>query len=134
MHALVRATSSGALNNIGHLRRRVHVHWADLTDRHSVDRVVAELAKAPDAPYVLLHLERTGPCGRKLGATIRDYHGQYRRHTQPPQSVVSGGVELEKFDTAGTLRNMGIPANQFAINTTGMPAMAASPSFTNGRL
>ena len=32
VHAFVRATSSGALNNIGHLRNRLRVHFADLTD------------------------------------------------------------------------------------------------------
>ena len=32
VHAFVRATSSGALNNIGHLRRELKVHFADLTD------------------------------------------------------------------------------------------------------
>ena len=33
VHAFVRATSSGALNNIGHLRNRLKVHFADLTDK-----------------------------------------------------------------------------------------------------
>jgi dTDP-glucose 4,6-dehydratase len=37
VHAFVRATSSGALNNIGHLRDRMHVHFADLTDKTSID-------------------------------------------------------------------------------------------------
>src|SRR6478735_4264558 len=37
VHAFVRATSSGALNNIGHLRRKLTVHFADLTDKTSVD-------------------------------------------------------------------------------------------------
>src|SRR3982750_2389468 len=52
VHAFVRATSSGALNNIGHLRRDVTVHWGDLTDRHSVDRIVRVLCAAEDRPYV----------------------------------------------------------------------------------
>ena len=33
VHAFVRATSSGALNNIGHLRDKLRVQFADLTDR-----------------------------------------------------------------------------------------------------
>ena len=37
VHAFVRATSSGALNNIGHLRNRLKVHFADLTDKTSID-------------------------------------------------------------------------------------------------
>ena len=40
VHAFVRATSSGALNNIGHLRGRMKVHFADLTDKTSIDYLV----------------------------------------------------------------------------------------------
>jgi FlaA1/EpsC-like NDP-sugar epimerase len=40
VHAFVRATSSGALNNIAHLRRELKVHFADLTDRTSIDYLV----------------------------------------------------------------------------------------------
>src|SRR5262245_62714177 len=43
VHAFVRATSSGALNNIGHLRNRLKVHFADLTDKTSIDYLVREL-------------------------------------------------------------------------------------------
>jgi dTDP-glucose 4,6-dehydratase len=50
--AFVRATSSGALNNVGHLRDRIRVAFADLTDRTSVDYLVRDLAAAPDRPYV----------------------------------------------------------------------------------
>src|ERR687897_1569614 len=52
VHAFVRATSSGALNNIGHLRSQLAVHFADLTDKTSVDYLVRELKGAPDRPYV----------------------------------------------------------------------------------
>src|ERR671912_2827222 len=51
--AFVRATSSGALNNISHLRNRLRVKFADLTDRTSVDYLVKELRDtAADKPYV----------------------------------------------------------------------------------
>ena len=43
VHAFVRATSSGALNNIWHLRDRLKVHFADLTDKTSIDYLVKEL-------------------------------------------------------------------------------------------
>ena len=49
VHAFVRANSSGALNNIGHLRERLKVHFADLTDRTSVDYLVRELKARPTA-------------------------------------------------------------------------------------
>src|SRR5919197_4724163 len=46
--AFVRATSSGALHNIGHLRGQVTVVFADLTDKTSVDYLMRELAQSPD--------------------------------------------------------------------------------------
>ena len=48
VHAFVRATSSGALNNIGHQRGRLKVHFADLTDRTSVDYTMRELKRHRD--------------------------------------------------------------------------------------
>ena len=45
VHAFVRATSSGALNNIGFLRRQLKVHFADLTDKTSIDYVIRELGR-----------------------------------------------------------------------------------------
>ena len=45
--AFVRATSSGALNNIGHLRGRLRVVFADLTDKTSIDYLMRDLEQAP---------------------------------------------------------------------------------------
>ncbi len=50
VHAFVRATSSGALNNIGHLRRQLTVHFADLTDKTSIDYLIRALDGTK--PYV----------------------------------------------------------------------------------
>ena len=52
VHAFVRATSSGALNNIAPLREQLKIKFADLTDKTSVDYLVKELLDAPDKPYV----------------------------------------------------------------------------------
>src|SRR5690349_3211443 len=49
--AFVRGTSSGALNNIGHLRTQLErVVFADLTDKTAVDYLVRDLAKCGDKP------------------------------------------------------------------------------------
>src|SRR3954452_11895857 len=51
--AFVRATSSGALNNIGHLRSQLTVKFADLTDKTSIDYLVKELRDGRgDKPYI----------------------------------------------------------------------------------
>src|SRR5438874_11329134 len=54
--AFVRASSSGALNNIGHLKPRLRrVVFADLVDKTSIDYLMRDLAGSPDKPY-LFHL------------------------------------------------------------------------------
>ena len=51
--AFVRATSSGALNNIDTFARTSRVKFADLTDKTSIDYLVKELRDtSPDRPYV----------------------------------------------------------------------------------
>src|SRR2546427_9140019 len=63
VHAFVRATSSGALKNIGFLHRQLKVHFADLTDKTSIDFVIRELGEAADRPYIF-HLGAQAHVGR----------------------------------------------------------------------
>ena len=107
VHAFVRATSSGALNNIGELRGRIKVHFADLTDRTSVDYLVRELKEtAPDRPYVF-HLARRPTSGESWHRPYRDGGGERARDAELLQSVVDAELEVEKFDTAGTSEEYG---------------------------
>jgi dTDP-glucose 4,6-dehydratase len=106
VHAFVRATSSGALNNIGHVRRRLKVHFADLTDKTSIDFLIRELVEAPDRPYIF-----------HLGAQAHVHESWHRPYETVMantvgtlnllQSIVDHKLELEKFDTAGTSEEYG---------------------------
>ena len=72
VHAFVRATSSGALNNIGHLRGRLKVHFADLTDKSSIDYLVRELKRtAPTARTSSTSARRPTSASRGTGPTRR---------------------------------------------------------------
>jgi dTDP-glucose 4,6-dehydratase len=108
VHVLVRATSSGALHNIRHLRRRLAVHWADLTDRHSVDRVILSLKDAPKPPYIF-HLAAQAHVGESWERPYETVMTNTVGTLNLLQSVVSNGVELAKFDTAGTSEEYGNP-------------------------
>ena len=84
VHAFVRATSSGALNNIGHLRNRLKVHFADLTDRTSVDYLVRELKdSAADRPYVF-HLGAQAHVGESWHRPYETVTANVARNAQPP--------------------------------------------------
>jgi dTDP-glucose 4,6-dehydratase len=104
--AFVRATSSGALNNIGDLRRRLRVVFADLTDKTSIDYLMRELAQAPDKPYVF-HLGAQAHVGESWHRPYETVMANTVGTLNLLQSVVDHGVELEKFDTAGTSEEYG---------------------------
>ena len=105
--AFVRATSSGALNNIGHLRDRVTVVFADLTDKTSVDHAVRDhLVPARDRPYVF-HLGAQAHVGESWHRPYETVMANTVGTLNLLQSMVDHRVELEKFDTAGTSEEYG---------------------------
>jgi dTDP-glucose 4,6-dehydratase len=104
--AFVRATSSGALNNIASLQRRLRVVFADLTDKTSIDHLMRDLAKARDRPY-LFHLGAQAHVGESWHRPYETVMANTIGTLNLLQSVVDYGVELEKFDTAGTSEEYG---------------------------
>jgi dTDP-glucose 4,6-dehydratase len=113
VHAFVRATSSGALNNIGALRERLKVHFADLTDKTSVDYLIRELLDAPDKPYVF-HLGAQAHVGESWHRPYETVMANTVGTLNLLQSIVDHGLELEKFDTAGTSEEYGNPREAVA--------------------
>jgi dTDP-glucose 4,6-dehydratase len=106
VHAFVRATSSGALNNIGHLRDRMKVYFADLTDKTSVDYLVKDLLKVDDRPYIF-HLGAQAHVGESWHRPYETVMANTVGTLNLLQSIVDHGLELEKFDTAGTSEEYG---------------------------
>jgi dTDP-glucose 4,6-dehydratase len=106
VHAFVRATSSGALNNISHLKGRLDVHFADLTDKTSIDYLIRDLLKAPDKPYVF-HLGAQAHVGESWHRPYETVMANTVGTLNLLQSIVDQGLELEKFDTAGTSEEYG---------------------------
>ena len=118
VHAFVRATSSGALNNIAHLRNRLKVHFADLTDKTSVDYLVRELKQsATDRPYVF-HLGAQAHVGESWHRPYETVMANTVGTLNLLQSIVDWELELEKFDTAGTSRSTGTSATTSPTSTT----------------
>ena len=105
--AFVRATSSGALNNIGHLRDDLTVVFADLTDKTSIDYLVrGHLVTAPDKPYIF-HLGAQAHVGESWHRPYETVMANTVGTLNLLQSIVDHDVELEKFDTAGTSEEYG---------------------------
>src|SRR5438093_1496692 len=106
VHAFVRAPSSGALNNIGHVRRQLAVHFADLTDKTSIDYLIKDLRDVEDRPYVF-HLGAQAHVGESWHRPYETMMANTLGTLNLLQSIVDNGLELEKFDTAGTSEEYG---------------------------
>jgi dTDP-glucose 4,6-dehydratase len=105
--AFVRATSSGALNNIGHLRPHLkRVVFADLTDKTSIDYLIRDLTALSDKPYVF-HLGAQAHVGESWHRPYETMMANTVGTLNLLQSIVDHGLEVEKFDTAGTSEEYG---------------------------
>jgi dTDP-glucose 4,6-dehydratase len=105
--AFVRATSSGALNNIAHLRTQLTVKFADLTDKTSIDYLVKELRDSGgDKPYIF-HLGAQAHVGESWHRPYETFNANAIGTLNFLQSIVDYGLEIEKFDTAGTSEEYG---------------------------
>jgi dTDP-glucose 4,6-dehydratase len=105
--AFVRATSSGALNNIGGIRDDLTVVFADLTDKTSIDHLMRDhLVTASDRPYVF-HLGAQAHVGESWHRPYETVMANTIGTLNLLQSIVDHGIELEKFDTAGTSEEYG---------------------------
>jgi dTDP-glucose 4,6-dehydratase len=105
-HVLVRATSSGALHNLSHLRRELAVHWGDLTDRLAVDRAVAALRAAPEPPFVF-HLGAQAHVGESWLRPYETISANVVGTLNLLQSIVDAGLEIAKLSTSGTSEEYG---------------------------
>src|SRR3954452_13780568 len=105
--AFLRATRSGALNNIGPLRSRLTVKFADLTDKTSIDYLVKELRDGGgDKPYIF-HLGAQAHVGESWHRPYETFNANAMGTLNLLQSIVDFGLEIEKFDTAGTSEEYG---------------------------
>jgi hypothetical protein len=110
VHVFVRATSSGELRNIRHLRDDITVHRGDLRDKHSVERAMRPLQEHSDA--IVFHLGAQAHVGewweRPYEAIDTNVVGTLNFF----KTVVD--PDLYEFDTMGTSREYGNVDHQMA--------------------
>ena len=106
VHAFVRATSSGAINNIGHLQGEITIHSGDLTDKHSVDTVIKRLQGTHERP-IIFHLAAQAHVGESWERPYETVMANAVGTLNLLQSVVDHDLDIEKFDTAGTSEEYG---------------------------
>jgi dTDP-glucose 4,6-dehydratase len=105
IHVFVRATSSGELRNIRHLRDDITVHRGDLRDKHSVERAMKPLREYSDT--IVFHLAAQAHVGESWERPYETVDTNVNGTLNLLQSIVDLDIEIAKFDTAGTSEEYG---------------------------
>jgi dTDP-glucose 4,6-dehydratase len=105
VHAFVRATSSGELNNIQHHREEITLHRGDLRDKHSVDEALRTLTGHGDV--LIFHLAAQAHVGESWDRPYETVDTNVTGTLNLLQSVVDTDLDVAKFDTAGTSEEYG---------------------------
>ncbi len=105
VHVFIRASSSGELHNIGHLKDRIIVHRGDLVDKHAVQKALAFL-KEEDKPIVF-HLAAQAHVGESWDRPYETMNSNVMGTLNLLQSVVDLNLELSKFVASGTSEEYG---------------------------
>ncbi|MHB8619829.1 MAG: GDP-mannose 4,6-dehydratase, partial [Chloroflexota bacterium] len=107
LHVFVRASSSGQLNNIGHLLRKVTVYRGDLRDPLSVRLALQAIAKAKE-PYII-HLGAQAHVGQSWQRPYETIMTNVVGTLNVLQGIVDLGLQIAKMDIAGTSEEFGNP-------------------------
>jgi len=106
VHVLVRPTSSGMLHNIGHLRDKISVHRADLTDKQAVMQALKYLKVTNDKP-INFHLGAQAHVGESWNRPYETVACNTVGTLNLLQSIVDLSLDIFKFDTAGSSEEFG---------------------------
>ncbi|AOW80035.1 dTDP-glucose 4,6-dehydratase [Halodesulfurarchaeum formicicum] len=105
IHVLVRATSSGELNNIRQFSEDVTVHRGDLRDKHSVKEALSVMTKYSDS--LIFHLGAQAHVGESWDRPYETIDTNVTGTLNLLQSIVDLDLDIAKFDTAGTSEEYG---------------------------
>lgn len=105
VHAFVRATSSGELNNIRHVSDEITVHRGDLRDKQSIMRALDPLTETDEA--LVFHLGAQAHVGESWERPYETIDANVVGTLNLLQSIVDLDIEIAKFDTAGTSEEYG---------------------------
>lgn len=114
VHAFVRATSSGELQNIRRHGDTITIHRGDLRDSHSVRKALSSLQDDDD--ILVFHLAAQAHVGESWDRPYETVETNVTGTLNLLQAVVDLDLDIAKFDTAGTSEEYGNVKTEMADN------------------
>lgn len=105
-HVLIRATSSGMLHNLSHVKDSIAVHHGDLTDKQAL-RQILKVIKQSGKKAIIFHLGAQAHVGESWERSFETINTNTLGTLNLLQTVVDLDMDLYKFDTAGTSEEYG---------------------------
>ncbi len=106
VHVFVRATSSGILSNIGHLRDKLVLHRGDMTDKQAV-MVALKALKSDGGKPVVFHLGAQSHVGESWNRPYETLAMNVLATVNLLQSIVDLDMDVYSVDTAGSSEEYG---------------------------
>ena len=105
VHVFVRATSSGELQNIRHIREQLTVHRGNLQDPTSVRNALSALEGHDDS--IVFHLGAQAHVGESWDRPYETVNTNVVGTLNLLEGIVDLDLDIAKFDTAGTSEEYG---------------------------
>lgn len=112
VHALVRPTSAGTLQNIQHIKDKVTLLRAHLADQVAVRKAIRTLGEAGERP-VIFHLAAQAHVGESWSRPYETIESTTISTINILQAVVDLGLDIYKLDTAGSSEEFGNVNREF---------------------
>jgi len=106
VYAFIRATSSGGLHNLDHIAHRIEIVKGNLEDRHSIYSALRILEDEKQKP-IILHLGAQAHVGDSWKRPYDTMLSNAIGTLNLLQSIVDLGLDIYKFDAAGTSEEYG---------------------------
>lgn len=105
-HVLIRATSSGMLHNLFHIKDKITVHHGDLTDKQAL-RQILKIVKKEGRKPIIFHLGAQAHVGESWKRSYETFNTNALGTLNLLQTVVDLEMDLFKIDVAGTSEEYG---------------------------
>jgi dTDP-glucose 4,6-dehydratase len=104
---MVRPTSSGTLHNLSDLQNSIRIERVDITDKQTVLQVLKRIDRAAQRPSIVFHLAGQSHVGESWSRPYETVAANTIGTINLLQSIVDLGMEIFKFDTAGSSEEFG---------------------------
>lgn len=107
VHVLVRPTSSGMLQNLDHVQRKITIHKADITDKEAIRQSLEELKKHGTKKPIVFHLAAQAHVGESWRRAYETFNCNALGTLNLLQTIVDVKLKPYKVSFAGSSEEFG---------------------------